>query len=72
MRRALIAALVAGFAGCVVVTALQQAMVVPLILKAEEFEDAGKAKPAPAAGQAQPVRSAHQHDDEGWKPEDGI
>lgn len=71
MRRALIAALVAGFAGCVVVTALQQAVVVPLILKAEEYEEAGKANPPTGQAQAAP-QAAHQHDEEGWKPDDGI
>lgn len=43
MRRALIAALVAGFVACLAVTAAQQAVVVPLILKAETFEEAGAA-----------------------------
>lgn len=71
MRRALIAALVAGFAACLVVTAAQQAMVAPLILKAEEFEEANAAKPAPAAAAAQP-QAAHQHDEEGWKPGEGV
>ncbi|MGQ0675876.1 MAG: CbtA family protein [Rhodospirillales bacterium] len=71
MRRALIAALAAGFAACIAVTAAQQAVVVPLILKAEEFEEANAAKAAPAAAAAQP-QAAHQHEQEGWKPGDGI
>lgn len=77
MRRALIAALVAGFVAGVFVTAAQQAVVVPLILKAEEFEEAGAAKVAPAqaapqAGPAQTQAPAHPHEDEGWKPAEGI
>jgi len=77
MRRALIAALVAGFAAGIFVTAAQQAVVAPLILKAEEFEEAGAAKAAPApavqqAGAAQAQAPAHRHEDEGWKPAEGI
>lgn len=77
MRRALIAALVAGFVSCIAVTAAQQVAVVPLILKAEEFEEAAAKKAAPAApAQAAPAAQApagHHHDEEeGWKPEDGI
>lgn len=70
MRRALIAALVAGFVSCLAVTAAQQAVVAPLILKAEEFEEANAAKAAPA--QAAPAQPGHQHEEEGWKPGDGI
>ena len=79
MRRALIAALAAGFAAAVFVTAAQQAIVVPLILKAEEFEEAA-AKAAPSqAAPAQAVQQsggaqapAHPHEDEGWKPGEGV
>ena len=77
IRRALIAALVAGFAACLAVTAAQHAVVVPLILKAEEFEEANAAKAAPAQaehqrGGAQTQAPVHPHEDEGWKPGDGI
>ena len=72
MRRALIAALVAGFVSCIAVTAAQQVIVVPLILKAEEFEEAAAKKPAPAPAQAVQPQAAHQHDEEGWKPGDGV
>ncbi len=72
MRRALIAALVAGFVSCIAVTAAQQAVVVPLILKAEEFEEAAAAKAPPAQHQHEAGQPAHQHDEEGWKPGDGI
>lgn len=75
MRKALIAALVAGAVGCAVVTVAQQAMVVPLILKAETFEDA-KAEAAPAAPAAAhshaPGTPAHHHDEDAWKPADGL
>jgi cobalt transporter subunit CbtA len=77
MRRALIAALVAGFVAGVFVTAAQQAVVVPLILKAEEFEETGAAKAAPSQdaqrqGAAQTQPPAHPHEDEDWKPAEGI
>jgi len=71
MRRALIAALIAGFVACIAVTAAQQAVVVPLILKAETFEDA-KPEPAPAGHAHAPGAAAHHHDDEAWKPADGV
>lgn len=69
MRRALIAALVAGFVACLAVTAAQQAVVVPLILKAETFEEAGAA-PHEHGGGGQPA--AHHHDEETWRPTDGL
>jgi cobalt transporter subunit CbtA len=77
MRRALIAALAAGFVACVFVTAAQQAVVAPLILKAEEYEEANAAKAAPAAQQPAAHQHAagqpaHSHEDEGWKPGEGI
>lgn len=75
MRRALIAALVAGVVSCLVVTVVQHVLVVPLILKAETFEDAkAEARPAaPAqAAPAQPAASGHHHDADAWKPEDGF
>lgn len=73
MRRALIAALVAGFVSCIAITAAQQAVVVPLILKAEVFEDAKpEAAPAPAAHTHAPGTPEHHHDPEGWKPAEGI
>lgn len=71
MRRALIAALVAGFVACLAATAAQQAVVVPLILKAETFEDAGGA-PAPHHHGIVGQPAAHHHDAEAWKPADGV
>lgn len=72
MRRALIAALVAGFAACATVTITQHAVVVPLILQAETFEDAKAPAPSASAGQPASRASDHQHDEEGWKPAEGI
>jgi len=80
MRRALIAALVAAVVGCAVVTVAQQAVVVPLILKAETFENAAPAPaaPAPAAksqgghSHAPGTPAGHHHDADAWSPEDGI
>jgi cobalt transporter subunit CbtA len=74
----LIASLVAGFVACLAITAAQQAVVAPLILKAETFEDAkGEAPKADAAklgahdhgAAAQP---GHHHDEDAWKPAEGI
>lgn len=70
MRRALIAALVAGFTACLAVTAAQQAVVVPLILKAETFEDAKAAPQGEQHTHGNPQAAAHE--DEGWKPEEGL
>lgn len=73
MRKALIAALVAGVVGCAVVTVAQQAVVVPLILKAEVFEDA-KAEVAPKVAPQNhvPGTPAQHHDDDTWKPGEGL
>jgi len=72
MRRTLIAALVAGFAACLVVTAAQQAIVVPLILKAETFEDAAPDAAAPQTQGESGQQAAHHHDEEDWKPGEGL
>jgi cobalt transporter subunit CbtA len=80
MRRALIAALVAAVVGCAVVTAAQQAVVVPLILKAETFENAAPAPAAPAQAaksegghsHAPGTPADHHHDADAWAPADGI
>jgi cobalt transporter subunit CbtA len=73
MRRALIAALIAGFVACLAITAAQQAVVVPLILKAESFEDAKVDAPKPAAhDRGAAAQAGHHHDAEGWKPEEGF
>lgn len=73
MRRALIAALVAAVVGCAVVTAAQQAVVVPLILKAETFETAEPAAPKSEGHAHAPGTPAdHHHDADAWAPADGI
>ncbi len=73
MRRALIAALVAAVVGCAVVTAAQQAVVVPLILKAETFEAAEPAAlKAEGHTHAPGTPADHHHDADAWAPADGI
>lgn len=73
MRRALISALVGGFVACLAITATQQAVVVPLILKAETFEEAKGDTPKPAAhDHGAAAGPGHQHDEEGWKPAEGL
>lgn len=60
----LLAALVAGLFSGALMTAAQEARVIPLILHAEEYEG-GEAAPAPAGTEAQPTEaqpgSTHEH-----------
>ena len=70
---AALAGLVAGLA----MTAMQYAGTVPLILKAETFEGAELAHDNPtapdaAASDAAAATHAHDHDEEGWAPRDGL
>ena len=80
----LIAALFAGIAAGVALTAMQTLKVYPLIFAAEEFENSGPAKSAhdhdkaaapttSATGSATPGAAEHSHggDDE-WMPAEGI
>jgi cobalt transporter subunit CbtA len=72
MRRALIVALLAGFVACLAVTAVQQAVVVPLIVQAESFEDARVTAPPAAQGRGAGASAGHHHDEDAWKPADGF
>ena len=65
-RRIVFSAVVAGLLAGVLLTAVQQLRVVPIILEAETYEvaDPGAATHAHADG------SGHEH--EGWSPEDGL
>lgn len=70
-----VAAVAGGLAG-LALTALQHIGTVPLILKAETYENAKNAQaPAPGAGASQnhgANTAAQSHEDEGWSPDDGI
>ena len=63
-RTIVLVAAVAGAVAGLVLTALQHASTVPLILKAETYE----AKAAPPHG----VSATHDHGAEGWAPADGV
>jgi cobalt transporter subunit CbtA len=80
-RNVVFIAAIAGLLSGIVLTAMQTYATVPLILKAETFENAeggghDHAAPADAAQAATPAPEAaapaHEHDEEGWAPEDGF
>ena len=67
-RAIVFAAAVAGGIAGLFVTAAHQLGTVPLILKAEVYEEAA----ATAEGSAAHQHAGHEHGDEGWKPRDGL
>jgi cobalt transporter subunit CbtA len=69
-RRIVLAALVAGAAAGIVVSAVQMARVVPLILEAERFETAPAFPPVSHDGRA--AEAFHGHDPAAWAPGDGL
>jgi cobalt transporter subunit CbtA len=66
----LLAAIVGVIAG-IGMTVAQQLTTVPLILKAEVFEQAEEAKAPPAHAHESEAAAAHEHDG-GWAPQDGF
>ena len=71
LNRILSCALLAGLAVGLLATALQLAVVSPLILKAETFEAAAPA--TPHAHDHGAGAEAHEHDHgDGWAPQDGL
>lgn len=82
LRNILFVAVLAGLPAGVVMTGLQAASTVPLILQAETFEAAGDAAEAPhdlaaphhdhAAMSTPAAEPAHEHDPEAWSPADGF
>ncbi len=76
-RQILFTAVVAGLIGGALLTLLQNighVGVVPLILEAETYENAGEAAAvtADAATEETAVAHSHEHDAEAWAPEDGA
>jgi cobalt transporter subunit CbtA len=69
-RNAVFLAAVAGLLAGIVMTGLQFAFTVPLILEAETYENAMPAEELAATDEADAAE--HQHDDEAWAPEDGF
>lgn len=77
LRNAVFVAALSGLVAGLVMTALQAYATVPLILQAETFENAGEPAHdhgAAAVEEATPpaAEAAHEHDEEGWAPEDGA
>ena len=66
------AAVAAGLLAGLALTAVQMVAVTPIIVKAEVFEDAAPAAPAPPVAHAHADKHEHHHDHAAWKPEDGA
>ncbi|UUP19724.1 CbtA family protein [Nitratireductor thuwali] len=75
-RNVVFAAALAGLCAGIVMTVLQTAFTVPLILQAETFEAAGSGHSheahGEAAGGAEDAAAAHSHDEDAWAPADGF
>lgn len=69
-RNAVFLAAVAGILTGIVMTGLQLAFTVPLILKAETFENAMPADEPAATDEA--AATEHEHAEEAWGPADGM
>src|SRR5262245_18968704 len=70
-RNIVLVAAIAGALAGVAMTVAQQLTTVPLILKAEVYEDHGTIPVAHDHGDASQA-SLHQHDEEGWSPANGF
>jgi cobalt transporter subunit CbtA len=69
VRETVLAAIVAGLIAALVFTVVQSIWVTPLILQGETYEEAAEA----SAGhhESESPNSAHHHDADAWKPQDG-
>lgn len=70
-RNIVLVAAIAGVLAGLGMTVTQQLTTVPLILKAEVYEEQG-ATAAHDHGDAAAQPAAHEHGDEGWQPADGF
>jgi len=70
-RNIVLIAAIAGLIAGLGMTVAQELTTVPLILKAETFEQAGEAKTPPAHAHEDASTPAHDHGD-GWAPQDGF
>jgi cobalt transporter subunit CbtA len=70
-RNIVLVAAIAGVLAGLGMTVAQQLTTVPLILKAEVYEEQG-ATAAHDHGDAAAQPAAHEHGDEGWQPADGF
>ena len=72
-RNIVIVAALAGAIAGLGMTAAQQLTTVPLILKAEVYEEQAASAPAHDHGNVATAQAAaHEHGDEGWSPADGF
>lgn len=71
-RNAVLLAAVAGLLAGIVMTGLQLAFTVPLILKAETFENAMPAEEPAASDEVATAEHEHEHDEDAWAPADGA
>jgi cobalt transporter subunit CbtA len=69
-QRIFFAAVLAGLAAGLAMSAIQQWRVAPLILAAEVYENAEAE--APAAHEHDAATPAHEHDETAWAPQDGV
>lgn len=70
-RNIVVVAALAGALAGLAMTVAQQLTTVPLILKAEIYEQ-GAQPPVHDHGDASAQSGAHEHGDEGWSPSDGF
>jgi cobalt transporter subunit CbtA len=68
-RNIVLLAAIAGVIAGIAMTVAQQLTTVPMILKAEVYEEQGAAAPHDHDGAA---ATAHAHEDEGWTPANGF
>jgi cobalt transporter subunit CbtA len=70
-RNIVLVAAIAGTVAGLAMTVAQQVTTVPLILKAEVYEEQGAATPGHHHDDAAQA-SAHEHSEEGWQPANGF
>lgn len=71
ISRVLIIALISGLVAGIIVTGVQMLRVVPLIQKAETYEQAAPSD-SHTHSHGQTAQGAHIHDDAVWAPDDGL
>ena len=71
-RNIVVVAALAGAIAGLGMTIAQQLSTVPLILKAEVYEQGAERAPLHDHGDAAAQAGAHEHGDEGWAPADGF
>jgi cobalt transporter subunit CbtA len=70
VRETVLAAIIAGIVAALIFTLVQSVWLTPLILQGETYEDAAEA--AVSHQDAVPSTSGHHHDEDAWKPHNGL